>query len=255
MSGYIGNAVRALAFALAILFASPMVHAQQVAVLQVGGKDLRFEVPAGYVRSSVVQPKLFEITSASAPPTNRLVEGFVSEADAKRMVAGAMAEQPAYQVQAFRDAEALDFSEADWDALRPIVAKTFGELDMNAVAASQSDGSAERMGGALGTKVTLAFGEIGKPVVYQDSGDSVRFVMLVPVAISTIGIQRQVVVECTGAILPLAGKVVFLYVYRKHEDGEDSSISRATLNHFVERAIALNQAPAATPVATPAVSP
>ena len=75
--------------------------------------------------------------------------------------------------------------------------------------------------------------------------------MLVPVAISTIGIQRQVVVECTGAILPLAGKVVFLYVYRKHEDGQDSSVSRATLDQFVERALALNDAGAPAPAASP----
>ena len=251
MSGNAGRNARALAFALAMLFASPIAWAQQVVSLQVGGKDLRFEVPDGYLRASVAQPKLFEISSAAAPPTNRLVEGFVSEADAKRMVAGAMAEQPSYQVQAYRDAEALDFSEADWDALRPIIAKTFGELDMNAVADSESGGSAERMGDALGAKVTLAFGDIGKPVVYQDSGDSVRFVMLIPATISSAGIQRQIVVECTGAILPLAGKVVFLYVYRKHEDGGDSSISRATLDHFVERAIALNQASAVAPAASP----
>mgnify|MGYP000902747461 CR=1 FL=1 len=50
---------------------------------------------------------------------------------------------------------------------------------------------------------------------------------------------------------PLAGKVVFLYVYRKHEDGQDSSVSRATLDQFVERALALNDAGAPAPAASP----
>ena len=107
------------------------------------------------------------------------------------------------------------------------------------------------MGDVLGSKVEVAFGEIGKPVVYQDSGDSVRFVILMPVAISAVGRQQRMMIECAGAALPLAGKVVFLYVYRQHGEGEDSSASRTVLDHFVERAIALNKTDASAPAASP----
>ncbi|GAA5000273.1 hypothetical protein FNZ56_10840 [Pseudoluteimonas lycopersici] len=255
MSGNAGRNARALAFALVVLFASPVAWAQQVVSLQVGGKDLRVEVPDGYLRMSVDQPTLFDIAKAAAPPTNRVVEGFVSTADAKRMLMGAPAEQPSYQVQVLHNAEALDFSAADWEELRPMLAKTLGEIDMGTMTDAQSDAGAKRLGDVLGTKVTMNFGDIGKPVVYQATGDSVRFVMLVPVAVSSAGIQRQLVVECAGAALPLAGKVVFLYVYRQHADGEDSSISRTALDHFAERAIALNQAGAAAPATAPATSP
>jgi hypothetical protein len=252
MSGNVGRNARALALAVVVLFASPVAWAQQVVAVQVGGKDLRFEVPDGYLRMSVDQPTLFEIAKAAAPPTNRVVEGFVSESDAKRMVMGGIAEQPSYQVQALHNAEPLDFSAADWEALRPMLAKTLGELDANALTESNSDdGAAKRLGDALGTKVDLDFGDIGKPVVYQATGDSVRFLLLVPIRIAAGGIERQLVVECAAAALPLAGKVVFLYVYRQHGEGEDSSAARAALDHFVERAIALNDAGAAAPAASP----
>ena len=255
MSGHIGNAVRAAAFALAALFASATVHAQQVVALQVGGKDLRFEVPAGYVQGSVVQPKLFEITSASAPPTNRLVESFMAESDAKRLVAGAPAEQPAYQVQALRDAEALDFSDADWKALRPVVAKSFGEIDINKVADAIADGSSQRMSAAAGAPIDMRFDEVGKPEVYHDESDSIRFVMLVPMKIEVAGSERQMQMELAGAVLPLSGKMVFLYSVCPHAQGGDSSKVRAALDHFVERALALNRPGAAAPATAPATSP
>ncbi len=251
MSGNAGRNARALAFALVMLFASPFAWAQQVVTLQVGGKDVRIEVPDGYLRMSVAQPQLFEVTSAAIPPGNRLLEGFVSEADAKRMLAGMSAEQAGYQVQALRNAEALTFSDSDWETLRPAIARSLRETDMNTVAHALSDGSAERMGGALGMKVGLEFGDIGKPQLYHDEKDSLRFVMLVPGTISVAGVQRQLAIECAGAVLPLGGKVVFLYVYRKHEDGQDSSVSRATLDQFVERALALNDAGAPAPAASP----
>lgn len=251
MSGNAGRNARALAFALAMLFASPLAWAQQVVALQVGGEDLRFEVPDGYLQTSIAQPQLFEIASAAVPPSNRLVEGFVSEADAKRMIAGSNAEGAAYQVQSLRNAEALTFSDEDWEALRPSITKSMRETDMNAIAQAMSDSSAERMGGVMGMKVGLEFGDIGKPLLYHDDKDSVRFVMLVPGTVTVAGVQKQLVIECAGAILPLARKVVFLYVFRKHGDGEDSSLSRATLDDFVARAIALNQAPAAAPAASP----
>lgn len=250
MSGHFGNIVRAAVFALAILFASPVVHAQQIATLQVGGKDLRFEVPSDYVRSSLVQPQLFAVASASVPPTNRLVESFMAESDAKRMVAGAPAEHPAYQVQALRDAEALDFSDADWNTLRPIVAKSFGELDMKQVVDAMSEGG-KRMSTAAGAPVALDFGEVGKPDIYHDESDSIRYVMLVPVKVAVAGIERQMEMELAGGVLPLSGKVVFLYAVCPHADGEDSSKVRTALDRFVERAIALDQAPAAAPAVSP----
>jgi hypothetical protein len=251
MLGNAGRNARALAFALVVLFASPLARAQQVVSLQVGDQDLRFEVPDGYLQTSIAQPQLFAIASAAVPPSNRLVEGFVSDADAKRMLAGSNAEETAYQVQALRNAEPLTFSDEDWDALRPSITKSMQETDMNAIAHALSDGSAERMGGVVGMKVGLEFGDIGKPLLYHDGEDSVRFVMLVPGMVTVAGVQNRIVIECAGAILPLAGKVVFLYAYRKHGEGQDSSMSRATLDHFVERAIALNQAPAAAPAASP----
>jgi len=251
MSGIAGRNARALAFAVVMLFASPFAWAQQVVVIEVGGKSLSLEVPAGYIRSSVVQPKLFEIASASAPPTNRLVESFMAESDAKRVVAGIPAEQPAYQAQALRDAEALDFSDADWNALRPDIARTFGGLDIKKLADAISDGSSQRMSTAAGAPIDMHFGEVGKPDLYHDESDSIRYVMLVPVKVAVAGNERQLEMELAGAILPLAGKVVFLYAVCPHVDGEGSGKVRAALDHFVERAIALNKPEAGKSAASP----
>lgn len=230
---------RSLVMTLAFL-CSGMAAAEVVVPLTIGGTDIRFATDDGYVRTSEILPTVHAVVAAGLPPGNRLVEGFVSEADAKRMVLGLPWQDTFVQVQALRNAEALDFSEADWEQGRPAIAEALGVLDFNALLASQTEGSAARMSAASGIPLSATFGEVGKPALYAVEGISLRFLMLLPMTVDVAGKSHQISLESAGAVVLLSGKLAYVFAYRNHVEGNDTSAVRDALDRFVDRAIALN---------------
>ena len=183
----------------------------------------------------------FAVIAAALPPGNRLVEGFVSEADAKRMVLGMPWQDTFLQVQVLRNAEGLEFSAADWEQARPAIATALGVLDFNALLGGQASVDSDaRMSAAAGMPVSLKFGELGKPSLYASQGPSLRFVMLLPMAMEVAGQPSQVTLESAGAVARLANKLVYVFAYRQHVEGNDTAAVRAALDRFVDRAIVLN---------------
>lgn len=237
---------RSLVLALACLFAGPAAAAAEVVVpLAMGGTQIRVVADDGYLRTSEMLPTVHAVVAAALPPGNRLVEGFVSEADAKRMVLGLPWQDTFLQVQVLRNAEVLDFTEADWEQGRPALAKALGVIDLNALLGGQADAARDaRMSAAAGVAVSSTFGELGKPVLYHSQGPSLRFVMLLPMSVASAGEAHAITLECAGAVARLSNKLVYLFAYRQHVEGNDSTLVRAALDRFADRAIALNPAAA-----------
>lgn len=235
--------LRNLVFALACVCPG-MAWAEQVVPLTIGGTEIRVAVDDDYVRMSQKMPMGFAMESAVAPKANRLVEGFISESDAKLSAMGLARREALYEVHVLRDLEGLDFTQADWDQARPAILKSMGGLDAKALMDQGQPSANQRMSDTLGRPVAVRFGAVGKPVLYGDDPSSVRFVVLVSATVSANGKSVPVELETAGAIVRLGRKLVWIYANRRHTDGDDTTAVRAALDRFAERAIALNPPPA-----------
>jgi hypothetical protein len=232
-------------FLIAIGLWSGEVLAETVIPLTVGGQEIRFGIDDQYVRASEKMPTNFSVASAALPPGNRLIEMFVANTDVKRMLMGQPIQGQYLQVQTLRDAESTNFSDAEWQSLRPILIQQSGAINADAYAKSLQNGMGKRVSETSGSDVTFKFGEVGKPKLYGDDLRSVRFSMLIPINGSINGAQHSAQIECVGAITLLNKKLVYIYAYELYrENDKDASALRATLDHAVDRAEILN-APAA----------
>ncbi|MCI4567536.1 hypothetical protein [Lysobacter sp. CFH 32150] len=234
---------RILILALACLLPR-LVLAETVVPLSIGGTEVRLAIDDGYVRASEKAPAAHATASAALPPPLRLVEAFISEDDLKRMVTGQPLQQTYLQVQSLRDAEGVTFSENEWQELLPTIAEQLGALDMNAIATSSEAGANKRMSESAGARIDVNFGDIGKPVLYGDRARSLRFTVLMPITVQVAGTSKQLLLEAAGAVTLLRGKMLYVYAYRPHQPGDDTTRVRAALDRFVDRAETLNAEPA-----------
>lgn len=243
--------LRKLVFVLACLCPG-MAWAEQIVTLTVGGTEIRVAVDDDYVRMSEKLPMGFAMESAVAPKSNRLVEGFITQSDAKLSAMGLARRETLFEVHVLRDLEALEFTQADWLQARPVIAKGMGALDAKTLVDQGQSSANQRMSDTLGQPVAVRFGAVGKPVLYGDDPSSLRFVVLVSATLTVNGKSVPVELETAGAIVRLGNKLVWIYANRRHADGDDTTAVRAALDHFAERAIALNPGPAPVAINTAA---
>lgn len=234
---------RAKLIVLMTCLLSGTAMAETVVPLSIGDSQERFAVADDFVRLSEKLPTAFAMEAAVQPKTNRLVEGFVSLSDAKRIALGQPREQTLFEVAVMRDTAALDFTEADWAKARPIIAKGLGQLDLKTLADGDQASANQRMSDTIGHPVNLRFGPVGKPVIYGTDSDSIRFVVLVKIA---NGKSDPIEFETAGAMTRVGKRLVLMYANRPHVEGGDTYSVRAALDAFVDRALALNQEPAAS---------
>jgi hypothetical protein len=236
-----GETMFRIATALLLTLVATLAHAEQVVPLTIGGTEVRIAMQDGYLRASEKAPALFATSAAALPPALRLVDAVIAESDLKRMLAGQGMALPYLQVQVVRDAEAIDFSLQDWRTLQPMMAKQMGATDLDAQTQALQSGMGERMGKATGGPVEVKFGEIGKPVVYSQAGDVIRFVMRLPINGTVHGQAVEMVLDCAGAALVLNGKLLVINTYLREDGQADASAEvRAFLDAAVTRAQALN---------------
>ena len=232
-----------IALAMLLALCSTLASAEDIAALTIGGKELQVALPAGYVRASEKAPSLFATSAAALPPALRLVEALLAESDIKRMLAGQSLAQPYVQFQVMRDAEGVDFSEQEWRALQPAMAKGLGATDLDATTRALQSGMGDRMSKAAGGTISIKYGEIGKPQVYSQAGDVIRFVLRLPLSGTVNGKDVHYLLECAGAVLVLKGKLMMINVYQPLDTPSGNfEKARAFLDANIERAQALNAA-------------
>jgi hypothetical protein len=237
----LGNRMFRIALVVWFALCSTPVFAGDLAPLSIGGKEIQVDVPAGYVRASEKAPSLFATSAAALPPTLRLVETLVAESDIKRMLAGESLAQAYVQVQVMRDAEGVDFSDQEWRALQPTMAKGLGATDLDATTKALQSGMGDRMSKAAGGAIEIKYGAVGKPRVYSQAGDVIRFVLRLPISGNVNGKDVHFLLECAGAVLVLNGKLLMINAYQPVDAPDDNFTKvRAFLDPIVERAQALN---------------
>jgi hypothetical protein len=224
-----------------LLLTANLAVAEQTVSLTVGGKSIKVAVPDGYVRSSETVPMLYDITAAAIPTGNRLVEFFIANADAKQILLGTTKglKQTNFQVQAMRQIEAIDLSPQDWTQFRPDLVRGLGGADADTLIKADHEKSNERISETAGTAVEVKYGKIGKPSLYGDDQESVRFTMLVPISVKTASGEVQTVVACAGAIVVVSSRLIYIFAYGDPEAEGGMPAVRAALDQFVEQTRAI----------------
>lgn len=234
---------RSLLFTVLVVL-SAGAHAEKILPLKVGDAEVRFAMPDDYLPASTRAPTLFKGAAAALPPSIRLVEAVLAESDLKRTLAGQDMLQPYVQVQAMRDAEALNLTAEDWRQMQPLIATQLGATDLSPTAQAMEKGAGERMTEATGAQVDLRFGEVGKPRVYSQAGGAIRYVLKLPISGSVNGQAKDIVLDCAGAVLVLNGKLLSVNVYQTAGADDNFTAVRSALEQLVERARVLNPQPA-----------
>jgi hypothetical protein len=223
-----------LASLLALLMCALPALAGEPATLTVGAREVRVAMPDGYVRTSVTAPTAFAVAAAGLPPSLRLVETFIAESDLKRILLGSEARHPYLQVQVLRDAEALDFTQAEWAALLPMMAQQVGATDLDAhLKAGRAETNA-RMSKAAGGAVEMELGRVGAPHIQSQDDGVLRYALRVPLAGSVNGQQVEIVLAASGSAMLLGGKLVMLNGYLREQEGVDAA---AQVGAFLDTAI------------------
>lgn len=236
-----------IALAVLLLLCSTWASAEESAPVTIGGKQIEVAMQDGYIRASEKAPSLFATSAAALPPPIRLAEVLMAESDIKRMLMGQPLAEPYIQVQVMRDAEAVDFNVPEWRSLQPSMAKALGATDLDAAKQALESGMEERMGKATGSTIAINYGEVGKPKVYSQAGDVIRYVLRLPISGNVNGTDVHYLLECAGAVLVLQGKLLMINAYQPM-DKPDAAFAkaRAFLESTVERTQALNAPAAAT---------
>lgn len=219
---------------LALFLCTLPALAGEPAVLTVGAKEVRVAVPEGYVRASVAAPSALAVAAAALPPSLRLVESFIAESDLKRLLIGGEARHPYLQLQVLRDAEALDFTEAEWAAMLPMMAQQLGAADLDAHVEAARAGSNARMSEAAGGAIDVELGRVGAPRIQSQDDGVLRYALRLPVAGSVNGQRVDMVLAASGSALLLGGKLVMLNGYLREQEGVDAA---AQVHGFVDAAI------------------
>lgn len=208
--------------------------------LVVGDTSLRYEMPAGYVRVSEQSQPMFQYLQAALPPTNRLVEAFYTPADIQTLSTHGGASRDTYfMVQAVRSMEHQNLGIADWRRLLPEATAEMGRLDVNAQIAGDTRRN-ERLSKAAGKPVELEFGKVATPQVYSQTDDEVRFIMLIPLTINVDGKSLAISGVCTGAMILVGNKPLFVYAYRSSSTADDIAIAKQALGAALDALLALN---------------
>lgn len=211
--------------------------------LSVGGTTINFPLSNGYVRASVKTPEVFAVTAAAVGTQNRLIESFYTQADARRVTSGALAEDVFYAVQVFRELEGKQISAGEWAQAKPGLAAQMGSLDMNAIMRDDAAGMNQRVRAVSQQDVDIVFGQMGRPMVYGADAESIRFMMVLPVSFSTAGQTVEVKLAAAGAVLHVRNKVIFVYTYQQYHAPADLERVRQTLGTLVTRTLAVANKP------------
>lgn len=225
---------------LALSSAAGAASAESVSV-EIGTRQVAIETPAQTERVSLVSPMLFKIHEAGLASTHRLVEGFITQGDLERTLAGQLPEDVVYQVQAMRRAEDVEISAAAWRQMRPELERQMASVDMSKLIDGLDDGASDRMSEVSGVDVDMKFGKIGEVQVYGSDPDSVRFHLLMEASAEAEGKRHEVAMQVAAAAVPLSGRLLFLYALRQHREGENASAVRAALDRWVDATVAANR--------------
>jgi hypothetical protein len=219
---------------------APLAAGAQSVPLNIGGTTILFPVDPGEVRASTVAPEVFSFTQAALPTTNRLVESFYPAQDLRLVRSGEGVASRMVQVQVMRSVETHVFSRQEWEAGRPELARSMATIDLNALVEADQAETNRRLSQATGQDVEMRLGALEAPQVYSNTSESVRFQMVLPVQISVNDQGGKTRLAAAGAILPVRGKLLFVYVYQQMSEPGALAATRTRLDSLIRRLLALN---------------
>lgn len=222
---------------------SGQAAADQFAPLNIADSVLQFPLDPGYQSVRTSSPRIFELLTAAQPPSLRLVDSFYSESDLKRTLLGlGSPESSVFSVQVLRDSENMRISDADWKTGKPIMVRSMGDLDMAALSKKYSEQASAQLSQAASTPISLKMEALSKPTIYWVEGDSIRFMMLVPVNGSVGSESLKDTMVAAGAVVRIRERLVYVYLYHSYKDEQSTAQLRVQFDQILQRFFAANAA-------------
>ena len=236
----------------ACLFATG-VSAQSIVAMTVGETTLQFPADAGYVSARNKAPQVYESMSVAVPANLRLVDAFYTEDDIKRSVLGlGRPDKTVFAVQVLRDVETMTISDSEWSLAKPAMAQTLGEVDLHALNKRAVRDSSKRLSEYSGKDIDIRIGKTQRPLIYNTDGDTIRFLMVLPMQGRSGSVSLDETLLAAGAIVRLREKLIYVYLFHRREDERTAPTLQAQLDEFLPRLFKAN-IPVEPPV-TPAKS-
>lgn len=228
-----------LALALSVPFGAGAV------TRQIGGVDVSLPAPDGFAAPDEATGRVRTLGESMTPPTNRLLEIFVSNDD---LTAFGTGKRPSMQryflVQTLRQTEAQNLKIADFATVRNLLRGQAQEFAKRVTPDIQKffDNASPGIGNQLGVSgLSIKVGEIAIQDVFDERQNSISLLALTKYAVQAGNKKLDVPVVMAMTTMLLHGKIVYFYAYSGLKSVADADWVRAQTRAWVPVATAENQ--------------
>lgn len=214
-----------------------------------GTRNLEIPQPEGYGPTSTGATKIFSLGSAFLPPSNRLVEFYVTPADSEALLAGRIDTLPRYyQLQVPRSLDGKPLSAAEFRGNAKTIETSLEAAMKNAGSQAGQlarDGN-QRVQQQAGVDPGLSISDVGYHGVFRREDWGIFFSMSSTVGASGTNSDR---IFCAGALALVGHQLVYFYTYALERTPADRDWARRSLSAWVDAARAANPDDAAVEAA------
>jgi hypothetical protein len=206
----------------------------------VGGVELSLPLPAGYSTVPPSQPLLARLGENITPPSNRLLEFFISRDDIASLGLGTPIMARYFLVQTVRAVEGRVLSPEEFAQIRAVFRNQQAEVSkrLEPQKAELARGIGENVSRDLGARIDLKIGDVVPLGIYEDTERyfSLGLMSRVQAQMGTRTDAADIV--CVTTVLHARGKALFLYAYSRFNGPADvewaKQASRAWTSDFLK---------------------
>lgn len=205
-----------------------------------GDVSVRLPLEAGQVSLKQKLPDALARLQELVKQDLVVTDALASEEDVERMRAGLQFRGYLHAYARIPTLDAVKIDDRDWATGRRIMAKAIAGLNLNEDAPEIEAKLTARANEDADLDARIELGEIGRPVVFGNDPQAVKFSLALPIATTIAGESDHRVLGAECAIIRIRQKLVVLYLYRERVDGQDAMELRAELERTIERLRAAN---------------
>jgi hypothetical protein len=226
--------------AIGAMALSAMAALAGAAPLVFGSRSLEVPQPEGFLTGSTAYPPIFSASSAFLPPSNRLVEVYVTQADGDAMVAGKLQSLSRYfQLQVPRALEGKPLSVAEFGANAKTIETSLETAmkDAGSQAGQLTHDGNQRVQQQTGVDPGVKISDVGYHGIFRREDWGIFFSMSSAVSAAGSGSDRMF---CAGALALVDHQLVYFYAYALERTPADRDWAKRALSAWVDATRAAN---------------
>ncbi|MGD2126277.1 MAG: hypothetical protein PVG99_09370 [Desulfobacteraceae bacterium] len=231
---------------LAMLFCTQSALAETELVgISLGGVNIQLPAPNGFSEVSDVSPQIRNRAERLTPPQNRLLAFFVPDAALQRFKKGEVATlvYDRYMVvQAFRGMESGNVSSQQFRELVRHIRQEQGHLSERDRERAQSyiDDVSKELSKERGISIDLKVGQPLSLGVFAEGDNFIAYAGLTKYKIAAEGKALEMVNASAISFIRVKKKLIFGYVYAKHDSEKDIDWVRAAAKDWIQKILSAN---------------